>query len=260
MKKLLFILLLATMMYGQRSDTIYFPAFTNAVATGTSTVTNIGQSYHLLTVTATNAPAHVCAVWGANGRIELQGSYDNLTWVRIGQPINALVTNYSILTWGYGAFPYVRVNYISGDTVNCAITVTYTGSLYGTKVTPVFDSTVKNGFAPSSFTTVGAGDLTVFTCGNFTKNVSVYQYNVNNTTAGTLTGNVIKIVDSTATNIDTLLLGSIPTLGSRDMHSDAIPLIGSNQGAPAFLATPPVSVVVASSAAGLTGYILARCE
>ena len=264
MKRILLLILFTGSLFAQRQDTIFQVVFNATQTLGESAaITNIGQPYHILTMSVADAPSKTCSAWGAGGlggRVELEGSFDNITYIRIGQPVSTLLKGTPSLVWGYGAFPYLKVNYIDGDTTNCTLTVTYSGSLYGTKITPVYDSNVKNGFVSTTFLSTGAGDITVGPCGNYTKNVSVYGFYINNTTAGTLTGNVIKTVSSTAATIDSMNLGSIAALGSVWMKAESVPILGANQGTAAFLAVPPVNVVITTSAAGLTGWVLYRCE
>lgn len=266
MKKLILLALLPLGLFGQQTQmgTVYQNVFTSTQTLGASNpIRNIGQTYHLMAASLTDAPTKTCvSVIGL--RLELQASYDNSAYFTIGQPMNAIVPNFVAVTWAYGAYPFVRVNYIAGTSANCVLTVNYSGSTTGSKVNPVYDSGIKNGFVTGlNFTTVGAGTLALNTClFNTTRFLTIYGFYMNNTSGGTLTGITLNIQDSAGSPviIDTMNIGSLGALASVSMKAETVPLLGLNQSATLLNATFPLNVSVTASGAGLTGWILARCE
>lgn len=262
MRKLLLLLLLSLPVMAQRSDTVFKVVFDRTTTLGPSTpITNNGQSYHLVTYSVASTPAHTCSIFWTNGQIQLEGSFDNTTYVRIGQPVTSLQEGFPAQSWAWGAYPYIRINYIAGDTTNCALTANYSGSLTGSKTSAFFDSTVKTGLFPLQFTTSGGGNTVVGTCPSLSRYAGIYGYTINNTTAGTLTGVKIQIIDTSGTGsvIDYVNLGSMATLATVVERPGDVPIVGANQ-ALANAATLPVGFVVTGSAGGLTGTILGRCE
>lgn len=262
MKKILLFLLLSLPVMAQRSDTIFKVVFTATQTLGPSApITNNGQSYHLVTYIVSDAPTKTCGVSWTNGQIQIEGSFDNTTYVRIGQPVTSLQSGFPATTWAWGAYPYLRINYIAGDTTNCLLTANYSGSLSGSKISAYYDSTIKTGLFNSTFTTVGAGNFIIATCPSLSRYVGVYGFYVNNTTGATLTGVALKLIDTTGTGsvIDTIPLGSIATLGSASMSPGTTGILGVNQALANF-STLPISVVATASGAGLTGWVQIRCE
>jgi hypothetical protein len=262
MKNIILFLLLSLPVLGQRSDTVFKVVFNATTTTGPSApITNNGQSYHLITYIVTSTPAHTCSIFWTNGQIQLEGSFDNVTYSRIGQPVTSLQEGFPAQSWAWGAYPYIRLNYIAGNTVDCALTANYSGSLTGSKTSAFFDSTVKTGLFSIQFTTIGAGNFVAATCPSLSRYAGIYGFVVNNTTAGTITGVKLQTIDTTGTGsvLDYVNLGSMATLATVVERPSDIPIVGANQGL-SNAATLPVSFVVAASAAGITGTILGRCE
>jgi hypothetical protein len=125
------ILFLNCLMYGQQTNTVYQNLVTN---TGTSpftstTVTNIGQSNHQVSVTLSNAPGKTCSNFTVLG--QLQYSYDTAIWLAFGAPTSGSSTLAPATWYGSGAYPYVQF-YIAGfDNVNCRLTAYYSGTIQG---------------------------------------------------------------------------------------------------------------------------------
>ena len=119
----------------QRGDTVYENLFTNSTTIAPSAnVTNIGQIGHQIVITYSNAPGHTCVAPQITTTIgSFQFSYDNVTWTNFGYQVSASSALLSpAIFFGTGAFPFVRFNLVSFDNTNCAVTVSYSGTLNNT--------------------------------------------------------------------------------------------------------------------------------
>jgi hypothetical protein len=107
-------------------------AFYNSVTTGVSAPMLGGSvnQFHQLTVIASDITTNSCS-GGWSGVIYLQASQDNVTWTQFGLSITAVADNAIQYTSTAGAFGYVRVNYVSGNTSACALTAWYSGTNTG---------------------------------------------------------------------------------------------------------------------------------
>lgn len=123
----------------QQNTILVADLVTNSAVTGaTSTVSTIGQGQHLFQFRFSNAPAQSCVAHAVS--LYAEGSFNNSTWTRLRSANSGsisfiypdadgiLQTNLLV----FGAFPYVRANVASFDTVKCRITVNYSGTLYPT--------------------------------------------------------------------------------------------------------------------------------
>lgn len=122
--------------YAQGSQTIYQNVFTDQTALATSSLlTNIGQSNHILFAAFSARPGKTCNIQThgtANLFLALEGSFDNVHWTNVGSPITTTVIAGLVKIAqinGYGAYPYLRVDYTVGDTTNCSLTANYTGTV-----------------------------------------------------------------------------------------------------------------------------------
>lgn len=121
---------------GPAQPTIFQTIFSAITTTQASNpVRNIGQSYHQITLTFANQSGKTCVPGAAAnfGDIGFEQSSDNVTYYRVGPRMGApgstfLTGSYMTLTT-QGAWPYMRVNARAFDTTNCALTVTYTGTI-----------------------------------------------------------------------------------------------------------------------------------
>lgn len=125
----------------QQSNTIIQTLGTNLRATGiiATPVRNAGQAFHQLSTLVTAQPAQTCAVTPRSGVapsfvIAFEASSDNTIW----QPLMTITGttpdrsgNYTAVRQALGAWPYLRANILALDTVNCQVTVNYTGNVIG---------------------------------------------------------------------------------------------------------------------------------
>lgn len=104
------------------SSTVNAVAFNNVTTTGVSaTFQNIGQASHWLTF----CPDANVATIG----IELEGSYDNVTWFAISPPGSTADAGCVTLEAG-GYFPYVRANLTGLTGASAHVTAYYSGSSF----------------------------------------------------------------------------------------------------------------------------------
>lgn len=146
MKRLVIILsLVCGSLWGQRSDTVYQPLFSNTLLIAPSVnVTNIGQLGHQTVVYISNAPAKTCVNNPSTVVGSLQFSYDNVTWTNFGlggQTSSLPLSPYTYM--GTGAYPFVRFNVSAFDNTNCALTAWYSGTV--TAVTAVTQGMMSTG-------------------------------------------------------------------------------------------------------------------
>lgn len=157
--KLILLLMICLGLSGQQQNTIYKVLGTNVVTTGVvSTIPNIGQGFHQLSVTPKNITANSCdgsGGWGGN--VVLQGSYTGSDWVTIGFPIvkysiiDPAPANRSMVITGQGPYSYLRVNYISGSTSTCGLNFAYSANIFGSAATNTI-SAVNEGFITTNYT------------------------------------------------------------------------------------------------------------
>lgn len=134
MKKLILLILIPLGLMAQRNDTIVQRVFTNqAVAATSGAITNVGQSFHTMTTVFSDSGGG-CAITSATN-IALQASADNSSWFTIALMYRFVLLGNAngkmVVRQASGSYPYLRVKIIALD-VNCAVTVLYSGNLYGT--------------------------------------------------------------------------------------------------------------------------------
>lgn len=129
------LLLLLTPLAAQRTDT-RFALLGSDISSVPTTLTLrssdlIGQTQHTFTVTLTDADGQTCA--GGFVSMAIQGSYDNSTWITIGEPLsNIQVDQYGAYTGvarADAAYPRIRFVVTAFDTTNCVAAVGYSGTL-----------------------------------------------------------------------------------------------------------------------------------
>lgn len=102
------------------------PANSNAVR-------NIGQAAHTAYILFTNAPAQVCPAGAAD--LGWEHSFDGSVWTRFGTQLAAIALNadgqLATTINAYGAYPRVRMRIRSFDTVQCRVSIWYSGSVAG---------------------------------------------------------------------------------------------------------------------------------
>ncbi len=142
MKKLLLLItfLIPIVAFAQPQYTVYQQMITSSVALApTGTVRNIGQTGHLLLLQFVNNPPNVCA--GHVTNVRLEGSYNNIQFTPIGRSIVGVAAdangNLISSTFATGAYPYVRVNVVGFDNVNCRLNGWYTGTLAGLAISNI---------------------------------------------------------------------------------------------------------------------------
>lgn len=198
-KYLLWVLAWSTLTFGQGSQTVFTGIATASVTTGVFSTKprNIGQSFHLVQVKVSNIAA--CTTW--LGEIRLEGSFDNSNWQKIGSSLSTIPLNETRFTSASGSFPYLRVNYVSGNTAACSVTVAYSGNVTGSPITntisPIndqflFGSVSGNGFGVLTNAGTGIG------CAVAGSRLVLYGLWVTNGVATALTTTArIKVINST---------------------------------------------------------------
>lgn len=249
----------------QSSNTVYTTIGTNVVNTGVlaQTPRQIGQSFHLLEVAAATVSPGSCTtgVAGWNGNIQLEGSFDNSNWLSIGANVNQVNVNTQKYVTASGSFPYLRVNYKSGNTANCKVSIFYSGNITGSLTSNSIPA-VNDGFQYVSVSGNGFGALTAagtgITCGANTR-MALYSIAITNgkATAATTTAKVYIVNTTTSVALYNIFLFG---LGAGQVLSL------SNGPRPIFLQTTPSATdsydLVFDQAAGdgLNIIAVGRCE
>ena len=137
-------LLAAGVAFGQTGP-VYAKVLSNSVTTGATASIRLASNnqFHQLTVYPSDITASSCS-GGWSGQVQLEASTDGVTWIQFGNPITAVADSTGAYTSTAGAFGYVRVNYVSGNTTACALSVWYSGTIsgYPSFNTPVPPTTV----------------------------------------------------------------------------------------------------------------------
>jgi hypothetical protein len=171
----------------QQSNTVYTTIGTDVITLGVlaQKPRQIGQSFHLLTVAAANVSGCTTGVNGWVGEIQLEGSFNNSIWLPLGNGISQLDVNTQKYATASGSFPYLRVNYISGNVAACKLNIWYSGNITGSLTTNSI-SAVNDGFQYGSVSGAGFGALTAagtgITCSPNTR-MAIYSLSVINAAA-----------------------------------------------------------------------------
>jgi len=195
------------LLLGQSSNTVYTTIGTNVVTTGVlaQKPRQIGQSFHLLQVSAATVSVGSCTTGlsGWNGNIQLEGSFDNSTWLTIGASINQIDVNTQKYVTASGSFPYLRVNYTAGNIANCKVSIYYSGNVTGSLTTNTV-SAVNDGFQYGSVSGNGFGALTAvgagISCGPNTR-MAIYGIAITNGSAARATTTARVYVVNTTTSV-----------------------------------------------------------
>ena len=168
------IVLVALLVEGQRTDTIYQRIVTNnSTGLPSSSVRNIGQSQHTLSFTYTDNGG--ACVMGNYAPIYLEGSHDDFNFVRISPAESGIVntsgTNYLGWITAYGAFPYVSVNFSSVPAL-CKANAWYTGTV-PTVSFPQMLAALSTNYRTQYLTPSGSNFVVV---SNFTTNGRIVLY------------------------------------------------------------------------------------
>ncbi len=153
MKTIAAFLIAFASLHAQGGNSVYQRVFNGTVSYGPSApVRNIGQQYSLLAVQAIEIGSGTrCATFGWSGAIQLEASYDNVTYFVIGTPITNISNNTYITTSAPGAFAYVRVDYLNGTNTNCKLIAYYSGTITGTPIGSAPYSTFSEQFVSQPF-------------------------------------------------------------------------------------------------------------
>lgn len=191
MKKILLGLVFCVGGLAQQSSTIYQVLLTNSIATGpTTTIRNIGQSAHYLTVTFGNRAPSTCT--GPNFEGQLEYSYDDVNWTGFGGPqssaiiFSPAVTNY----YGIGAFPFVRFDVFLLNS-QCTVSAAYSGTLYPSALGSVSTGTSLLNGAGTNFS-----ENPVLTGGVGNANIAVPDTNCNNVSTITQAASQVQAIGS----------------------------------------------------------------
>lgn len=145
----LLVVLAAPVAHCQQSNTVYTTIGTNVVTTGilAQKPRQIGQSFHLLQVSAATVGVGTCGVGASGwiGDVHMEGSFDNTNWLTIGGTVYNLDVNTQKYITASGSFPYLRINYAYGNTTNCKISIYYSGNVTGSLSTNTIPA-VNDGF------------------------------------------------------------------------------------------------------------------
>ena len=134
-KSIAIVLLCATRLLAQRSDTIVQTLATNTSVNPftSSPVQNIGQYSHQLVANLSNRSGQTCP---AGMSLQLQGSFDNVLYLRMPQRVvNSNITqsagNYAEtkIVQGFGSYPYIRASLSAYDQLHCQVTLNYSGNV-----------------------------------------------------------------------------------------------------------------------------------
>ena len=134
MKTILLFAIACLPLNAQRSDTITQTLFTSVVGVFPGAgqfqkiyVQNIGQPFHQLTVTVTDAPGQTCVAPYTTESIE--GSFDKNTFVTLPSRIaTTLSTGHARTIQATGAYQWIRVNVVT-DKPTCAYSAFYSGNI-----------------------------------------------------------------------------------------------------------------------------------
>lgn len=132
MRVVIFVMLVLSGLCNAQSLPVYSKALSNSVTTGRTQPFRLASNnqFHQLTVIASDITAGSCS-GGWSGSIQLEASQDNVTYSQFSLPITSVADNALAYTSTSGAFGYVIINYISGNTGSCAITAWYSGTVTG---------------------------------------------------------------------------------------------------------------------------------
>ena len=238
-------LALAGACWGQQGNTVYTQIATSSVTTGVQTTKprSIGQSFHLLGVTAKNIGGGCDAALNQwRGVVRLQGSFDNSNWQNIGTAIYSLLVDTPQYVTAAGSFPYLRVNYISGNTATCALNIGYSGNITGSLSSNTI-SPINDGFTYFSTSTEATGAVTGLaisgTCPIGTR-YTLYSLSVTNAKA---------VASST-----TAILRFSQDSGATTFYS--FPLVGLGPGASFTVANGQRPIYQSAIATGVVDFLL----
>jgi hypothetical protein len=120
-----------------------------------SNLQNIGQSFHLVSIYAKNAPAQTCPA--ISGTLALQSSFDNSQWLNLRVlKIEAATGIFSSTFAAQGAFPFLRVNVLGNLDSQCVWDIAYSGNVTGSTITNSIPARLDN-FSTISGKLTGAG-------------------------------------------------------------------------------------------------------
>lgn len=187
MFRALLLVSLVSPVWAQLGNTIYQQVATGLTAPAivpAGGVNNIGQYYHQFTVYLRNAPSKVCAVASpitaaplfANDQAGANFFYPSYVGTATGGaglgPTYSASKEYRFI----GAYPYIKFQVLSFDTVNCVADVVYTGTISGQGLLGLYGATYK------FFNTSTGGDNVVLTGAN--TNINIKSLQLYNVTAG----------------------------------------------------------------------------
>lgn len=175
----LMMLALGSTAHCQQQQTVYQTVGTGVGVTGIvgSNLQNIGQSFHLISVYARNAPAQTCPA--ISGTLALQSSFDNSQWLDLRVlKIEAATSIFASTFSAQGAFPFLRVNVLGNLDTQCVWDISYSGNVTGSTITNSIParldnlSTISGKLTGPGLSTVGpvcaAGMYAMFYGGYFT--------------------------------------------------------------------------------------------
>lgn len=208
-RKLLGLVALAGVAYGQGSLTTYQTIWTTQAQTGYDTAVTlrqIGQSGHLVNVYFSNATGQDCTtVTGVSMQFYLEGSFNNSQWVII--QANTFIFGtvdanglQSTQVNGYGAYSYYRMRATSSGAATifakCRMNGWYSGTVNGNRRPTDRLPTNQDPYAKFSFAVAAATTTTILASQGATKEISVWDLQV--CAAG---ANNVTFVDSLGSNL-----------------------------------------------------------
>lgn len=207
-RSLSILLLCAGALWAQRSDTVAYRLFTNATASSVSSqIRNIGQSQHLFFVQLTDNGGTCSAVAGGMYEFFLEGSFDNVSYIRIssqGVMLNTGATASTFEGFGFanGAFPYLRARFLF-NYVNCKVNAWYTGTV-PTAAFPQLPRAASTGYAVATLRPATIGSFPIIANLNAATRIVVYGLFVYNPVA-TANSVLLTYGDGTCTSLTGLV-------------------------------------------------------
>jgi hypothetical protein len=202
LRRLLGIVALAGVAYGQGSLTTYQTIWTTQAQTGYDTAValrQIGQSGHLVNVYFSNASGQDCTtVTGVSMQFYLEGSFNNSQWVVI--QANTFIFGtvdanglQSTQVTGFGAYSYVRMraSSLGAATIfaKCRMNGWYSGTVNGSRRPTDRLPTDQDPYAKFSFAVAAATTTTILASQGANREISVWDLQVCASAANNVTFN-----------------------------------------------------------------------
>lgn len=193
----LLVVLAAPVAHCQQSNTVYTTIGEGVTSASSLAIPRqIGQSFHLLSVTAYDSGGlSNCSTTPNNwkGTVQLEGSFNNSFWTPITRPVSVLNADQTKYVTGAGSFPYLRVTktWAVGVPAACVLRIYYSGNTTGSLTTNTLTA-INDDFAYSTVNTIGVGATSYTSFGASClagTRFTLYSISVLNGTAAALSAN-----------------------------------------------------------------------